>query len=226
MTRNVQTNFGIWIVDLLRGGTGPFTFEPETEGHPIWSPDGLNIVYESSRHDWKMRMKPAGGVGTDELLFDEPDLQRPQDWSRDGRFLVSDKLTSQTGHDVWILEMTGDRRKATPFVVTPAEELNAQLLPAAAGSRTKPTNRANLDCRSILSDEDTDVARFHQRWGAAPLEQRRQRIVFHRARPKDDGSDDHRLGFNIRSRQARRALLDTHREQPPDQFPRPIRRFK
>ena len=94
VTRSVQNNRGIWILDLLRGGSSPFTLEAETEIHPVWSPDGSNIAFESSRQDWKMRVKPSTGVGTDKVLFDEPGL-----------------------------------RKATPFVVTPAEELNAQFAP-------------------------------------------------------------------------------------------------
>ena len=127
--RNVRNGHDIWIMDLLRGGLSPFTSEAETEIHPVWSPDGASIVFESSRDAWKMRIKPSSGVGADAVVHAERDLQRPQDWSRDGKFLVYDKLTSATGHDVWFLERTGNEWTPKAFVATAAEELNAQFSP-------------------------------------------------------------------------------------------------
>jgi Tol biopolymer transport system component len=128
-TRNVRNGLDIWIMDLRRGSVSPFTSEAETEGHPVWSPDGASIAFESSRENWKMRIKPSSGVGADALLHAEADLRRPQDWSTDGRFLIHDKLTSSTGHDVWFLERTSTGWTSKAFVATAAEELNAQLSP-------------------------------------------------------------------------------------------------
>jgi serine/threonine protein kinase/Tol biopolymer transport system component len=129
VARSLENNWSLWIFDLVRGGSTPFTFDADTEIHPVWSPDGSNIAFESSRQAWKMRVKPSTGLGTDQVLLDEPDLQRPQDWSKDGRFLVYDKLTSNTGHDIWVLDIAANTRKATVLVSTAAEELNAQFSP-------------------------------------------------------------------------------------------------
>jgi Tol biopolymer transport system component len=44
----VQTR-DIWILDVGRGTSTRFTFDPARDDAPVWSPDGKNIVFASSR---------------------------------------------------------------------------------------------------------------------------------------------------------------------------------
>src|SRR5206468_1578429 len=42
-------NADIWLIDLLRGVPTRFTFDPASDVFPIWSPEGNQIVFGSTR---------------------------------------------------------------------------------------------------------------------------------------------------------------------------------
>lgn len=56
-----------WIMDLVRGSHAPLTRHPAMDGHPVWSPDGSEIAFESQRDKqfdiWK---KPSSGRSAEE----------------------------------------------------------------------------------------------------------------------------------------------------------------
>jgi hypothetical protein len=68
-------------------------------------------------------------VGAEDLLRDTPNAKMPQDWSRDGRFLLYSELDPKTSWNLWVLDMTGNDRKARVVVNTPADERLAQFSP-------------------------------------------------------------------------------------------------
>ncbi|MFS8085776.1 MAG: protein kinase domain-containing protein, partial [Acidobacteriota bacterium] len=39
----------VWLLDLARGTKSRLTFDPQSEGDPLWSPDGTRIVFTSNR---------------------------------------------------------------------------------------------------------------------------------------------------------------------------------
>jgi len=114
-------NRDIWVLDLARDDTASrLTFNPGQEGDPIWSPDGSQIVFNSSRTGlWNSGFqRQADGSGDDiplvtmERLFDSPD------WSHDGRFVVfAGAMKDEPGRDLWVLPLSGDR-KPTRFLQT------------------------------------------------------------------------------------------------------------
>ena len=89
--RRVVTNSGrdIWLFDEARASR--FTFNPERRAQPVWSPDASRIVYGSNRKGVvrDLYIKPSGGSGAEELLLESALDKNPNDWSRDGRFLVN-----------------------------------------------------------------------------------------------------------------------------------------
>lgn len=130
LTRTVQNNADIWLIDLVRGGMTRFTFDPGVDIAPIWSPDGKRIVSSSSRKGpFNLYLKSTSGASTEELLFETPKNTYPQDWSSNGQFLLYGDTDPKTGRDLWALPMTGNDRKPIEVVKTPFEELNGQFSP-------------------------------------------------------------------------------------------------
>jgi Tol biopolymer transport system component len=64
----------------------------------------------------------------DELLLESDQYKSPADWSSDGRFLLFHSADRQTGWDLWVLPVSGDK-KPFPFMKTPFEERDGQFSP-------------------------------------------------------------------------------------------------
>jgi hypothetical protein len=128
--RVVQNNMDVWLMDLVRANMTRFTFDPAVDTSPIWSPDGMRIAFGSGRTgDFELYLKASSGAGTEELLLKNPDNKWPEDWSKDGRFLLYGDTDQKTGRDIWALPMTGNDRKPIAVVKTPFDELNGQFSP-------------------------------------------------------------------------------------------------
>ena len=89
--KSATGEYDLWSLDLSRQGVSSrITFTPTSERDPVWSPDGLDIIFSSS---------PAGRadlyrltLGQDKesvLLVESEDMRSvPEDWSTDGRFII------------------------------------------------------------------------------------------------------------------------------------------
>src|SRR5262249_51140289 len=79
----------LWLYDVAGGGASRFTFGAAYDSQPLWSPDGSRIVWASIREgSYDLYQKAASGAGQDELLLKSGNWKFPNDWSRDGRFLI------------------------------------------------------------------------------------------------------------------------------------------
>ena len=127
--RDVQNNYDVWLIDVLRGGATRFTLDAAVEIYGVWSPDGMRIVFNSNRKGpYNLYMEPSSGAGSEELLLDSPGVKQPMDWSRDGRFVLYQEGVARTGWDLWALPMSGDR-KPIAIANTPFEERVGQFSP-------------------------------------------------------------------------------------------------
>ena len=115
----------VWLIDLKRGISSRFTFNPAWEYFPIWSPDGSRILFDSSRDfgtsngsNGNLFIKSSTGADKEELLLKSELWKWPNDWSRDGRYILFHSLDPQTKADLWVLPLFGDR---TPQVFLQTE---------------------------------------------------------------------------------------------------------
>jgi Tol biopolymer transport system component/predicted Ser/Thr protein kinase len=126
-------NEDIWLLDLARGVNTRFTFDPAPDRDPVWSPDGTWIAFTSTRKGHiDLYQKPANGAGEDQLLLQSSEPKYPQDWSRDGHFLLYTVLGKNSGSDLWVLPTSGSApgsAKHAPFLATPFSENHGQFSP-------------------------------------------------------------------------------------------------
>ena len=122
----------IWVVDLERGNMSRVTFDSSGESNPVWSPDGNQIAFSSSRAgngQVSLYVKAAGGAGEDQLLLQSDSEKYASSWSRDGQNLFFENWAPKTKGGVWLLPFSGDRQ-AKPVLQTNAfDQVGAQISP-------------------------------------------------------------------------------------------------
>ena len=108
----------IWITDLARRSSAPFTFGPAMNASPVWAPDGARVMFRTSRAGGLVEFyaKSAGGGGKEEPVLSQTKARASGalsanmmlwDWSADGRHLLFSATTSSE-FDLWLLPLTGD----------------------------------------------------------------------------------------------------------------------
>jgi Tol biopolymer transport system component len=122
----------IHILDLVRNVTTRLTLDPDDDALPVWSPDGQAIVYgsrgkQANGHD--LYLKPTSGAGEERLLLASEGFQFPDDWSRDGRFLLYQDQNPTSGSDIWVLPMQGEE-KPYPLLATASDEVRGRFAPS------------------------------------------------------------------------------------------------
>ena len=103
----------IWIADATRGTLSRVTSEAANDGSPVWTPDGQQVVFTSDRDGGLgFFRKSADGTGEVERLATIEGTEgrlRAYGWSPDGNSLVFDLVRSDTGGDIGVLTMEGER---------------------------------------------------------------------------------------------------------------------
>jgi serine/threonine protein kinase/Tol biopolymer transport system component len=122
----------IWIHDVDRDLRTRLTTDPASDDNPVWSPDGSQVIFNSTRDGVSgLYQKPANGATPERLLYkSEPgSLLAVRDWSDDGRFVLFDKNPSgSTSRDLWVMPLSGDP-KPFPYLISGFDKSQAALSP-------------------------------------------------------------------------------------------------
>ena len=124
--RVVQGNRDLWLIDGAR--TIRFTFDAAQEQFPVWSPDGGQIVYTSTRTGQADLYQKRTSGGAEEPLVASDQVKAPTSWSPDGRFLLYRSIDPLTNSDLWVVPMFGDHTPSV-FLKTPFAELHGRFSP-------------------------------------------------------------------------------------------------
>jgi Tol biopolymer transport system component len=112
----------LWLYDLTRGTSSPFTFGEGDDQYPAWSPDNRQVAFTSTRHGKEdIYVKAVTGGSDEQLLFSGEGNAESDRWSSDGRFLLFDYYPKANATDVWALPLFGER-KPFPVAHTAANE--------------------------------------------------------------------------------------------------------
>jgi Tol biopolymer transport system component len=126
----------LWILNFARGTSTRFTFDAGSENSPLWSPDGKSIVYTATPFAALTSRAATGGI-TQQLLQTPGEQVFPDDWSRDGRHILFERVGQPTQSDLWALPLTAARADGTlvpsakpfPVITSPFNEAQAQFSP-------------------------------------------------------------------------------------------------
>jgi hypothetical protein len=110
----VRTN-DLWMLELASGIFSRLTFSRADETDPVWSPDGRELVFSSTRKGTADLYRKVVGGGAEELLFESPEHKFPKFWMQDGRSIL---FIDQQGKTFYELPLAGQRK---PAVLTKSE---------------------------------------------------------------------------------------------------------
>jgi Tol biopolymer transport system component len=117
----------VWTLDMGTGARSRLTFPGSDDWQPIWSPDGLRVLFGSYRNGpIDMYLKPASGEGNDQEFMLSSIQKGPRDWSKDGRFVLYTQDSPEMKEDLYAREVSDN---ATPIAIaaTAAREFDGRF---------------------------------------------------------------------------------------------------
>lgn len=115
----------IWVHDIARGTRSRVTVTGNTQ-HPVWTPDGQRITFNTTGSHRAIYWKEADGSGEAELLWASEHNPVPISWSPDGLLAFEERTPS--GIDAWVLTLDGEKT-ATTFLAAPFNETSPMFSP-------------------------------------------------------------------------------------------------
>ncbi len=98
------------VYDFESDSFSRLTFEDQSASHPIWSPDGKWLMFQSEQPGGESGLvrQPFDGSRPQERLTNHTRTQFPDSWSQDGRYVVFTHHSGTGASDIAILPMEGD----------------------------------------------------------------------------------------------------------------------
>lgn len=109
LCRSDADNYGdVWIYEFARKTMTRLTFDSAPVDSPVWSPDGRQLAFASGRSGaFQIYRKNVDGSGQQEQLTDGPAENYPEDWSRDGKYLLFQHSSLGKPFGIWLFPLEG-----------------------------------------------------------------------------------------------------------------------
>ncbi|MFQ5924347.1 MAG: hypothetical protein ACE5M4_16045, partial [Anaerolineales bacterium] len=176
-------NTDLWIYELGREKLTRLTFDPAADWFPLWTPDGLRVVFGSSRDggEGNLFWKAADGTGQVERLTTSPNRQASYSFSPDGKRLVFLEGNPKTSADLGVLLMEGEPTPQ-PLLQTQFNETRAAISPDGRwiAYRSDESGRFEVYVRPFPNVEEGKW-QISRDGGASPLWGPEGRELFYRS---------------------------------------------
>ena len=94
-------NTDIYTYDVNSGEVKRLTFDVAIDSMPIWSPDEKRLVFADNRaSNFELFLKDSNGAREEERIPQEGSDRFPNDWSRDGKYILYER-----GADLWYVSV-------------------------------------------------------------------------------------------------------------------------
>jgi serine/threonine protein kinase/Tol biopolymer transport system component len=120
----------LWIYDVDSGRANRASFNGEALNTPEWSPDGTQIAFlcqPNTVFTQNICIKQLEGGGEIRVLYKSPNWAGSANWSPDGKRIVFDEQSPQTGSDLWTIDVNGGKPQS--LLQTSFEENGARYSP-------------------------------------------------------------------------------------------------
>lgn len=119
----------IWMHDLTQSVTSRFTFDAAVDRHPIWTPDGGRIIFQSERDGGGLFWKRSDGTGpVERLTSGNVGSTVPYSFSLDGKRLVFNTIDQGDAWDIKTVTLD-DEHIVEPLLETRFDERRASVSP-------------------------------------------------------------------------------------------------
>ena len=136
-------DFDLWLYSTEKRQKTRLTFEAGLDTDPVWSPSGELIAYRSMNPqvgddivsgNGDVLIRSTDGSGEPRPVADARMIEKPSDWSPDGRYLAYTVTDSETNNDLWFADLrdADSDLDLHPFLETQASETTARFSPDGA----------------------------------------------------------------------------------------------
>jgi dipeptidyl aminopeptidase/acylaminoacyl peptidase len=128
----LSINRDIWVLDLARSVQSRFTTDAEFDGAPVWSPNGKEIAFRSSRSGaGDIYVQPADGSAPARLVLGGPETDFPRTWSPDGTTILFVRQSNSSSQDLWSITRKPDGAfgEPAPFLQSKGNETTPGFSP-------------------------------------------------------------------------------------------------
>jgi Tol biopolymer transport system component len=105
------TTRDIWLLELASSIFSRVTFDPASDGDPVWSPDGRELLFSSNRKGRSDLYRKLVGGPPEELLFESGEAKFAEQWLPGGSVV----FVNLNGKSFFRLPLAGDRKPILLF---------------------------------------------------------------------------------------------------------------
>ncbi len=124
-----ERTLGVAIIDLQRGSATSVERPFKSDESAVWSPAGESVVLSSKREgENDLVRRWIDGSEREQILVKSSVSVYPDDWAKDGRWLLYEQVSKSTNFDLMLLDLqTGGKPQA--YLQSPANEAHARISP-------------------------------------------------------------------------------------------------